>query len=132
MISWLFRVAMISMRTLSSVPAPWKRAVWWGAVGASAGWGHCGITPPVPGKKGLLKPQGYYVPEVKVQQMAQQASRNKHKSIQVCCQWGPNWCDWWVVVHATGLPLPWLSCDFLCLAGHCSCYKLGMLCKAMG
>lgn len=30
----------------------------------------------------------------------------------------------------TGLPLPWLSCSWLCLVGHCSHHKAGMLCKA--
>lgn len=35
-------------------------------------------------------------------------------------------------MHTTGLPLLWLSCGCLRLAGHCSSCKGGMLCKEAG
>lgn len=47
------------------------------------------------------------------------------------CQRHPNWCDWWIALHATGLPLPWLSCGCLHLAGHSSCCNVGMLREAV-
>lgn len=75
LISWLFRVAMISMRTLSSVPAPWKRVAWW-VLQVPTPDGDM-IALPCSARQGGV--QVNHVAKVYIQQMAPRASRKQHE-----------------------------------------------------